>query len=82
MRVRRHRVGRDLAVVLLLVCGLARAQGQNPPVIHVDVNLVQVDAVVTDSRNRHVSTLQAADFEILQDGKLQDLYEFLVRHFG
>ena len=38
-------------------------------VIRIDVNLVQVDAVVTDSRQRRVTDLQAADFELWQDGK-------------
>ena len=45
-------------------------------VIRIDVNLVQVDAVVTDSRDRRVTSLQAADFEILQDGKPQTITNF------
>src|ERR1039457_3531524 len=45
-------------------------------VIRIDVNLVQVDAVVTDSRDRRVTSLQAADFEILQDGKPQTITDF------
>jgi VWFA-related protein len=45
-------------------------------VIHIDVNLVQVDAVVTDSRDRRVTDLKAADFEILQDGKPQAITNF------
>jgi VWFA-related protein len=62
--------------IFFLVCGLVRAQAQNPPIIHVDVNLVQVDAVVTDSRNRHVANLKAEDFVILQDGKPQTITNF------
>ena len=45
-------------------------------VIHIDVNLVQVDAVVTDSRDRRVTNLQAADFELSQDGKPQKITNF------
>ncbi len=45
-------------------------------VIRIDVNLVQVDAVVTDSRGRRVTDLQAAAFELLQDGKRQDITNF------
>ena len=45
-------------------------------VIRIDVNLVQVDAVVTDSRGRRVTDLQPASFEILQDGKPQTITNF------
>ncbi len=45
-------------------------------VIRIDVNMVQVDAVVTDSKDRRVTGLQAADFEILQDGKPQTITNF------
>ena len=43
---------------------------ENPPslTIQITVNLVQVDAVVTDSKYHPVTNLQAKDFEILQDG--------------
>lgn len=42
-----------------------------------DVNLVQVDAVVTDSHDQRVSGLTAEDFEVLQDGKPQAITHFL-----
>jgi hypothetical protein len=38
------------------------------PVIRVTVDLVQVDAVVTDANGRHVTGLKPEDFEILEDG--------------
>ena len=44
--------------------------------IRIDVNLVQVDAVVTDSRGRRVTDLQSPAFEILQDGKPQAIANF------
>jgi VWFA-related protein len=61
---------------------IAFAQAPAPPpgpaagaapntVIRIDVNLVQVDAVVTDSKGRRVADLQPAAFELLQDGKPQ-----------
>jgi VWFA-related protein len=45
-------------------------------VIRIDVNLVQVDAVVTDGRGRRVTDLPSAAFEILQDGKPQAITNF------
>jgi hypothetical protein len=64
-----------LSTTLLLVAAAARMAGQEP-VIRIDVELVQVDAVVTDSRSKHVGNLKAGDFEILQDGKPQTITNF------
>jgi VWFA-related protein len=44
--------------------------------IRIDVNLVQVDAVVTDSKGKRVTNLPATAFEILQDGKAQSITNF------
>jgi VWFA-related protein len=64
----------------MLAMGLVFAQNpQLPPpdtVIRINVNLVQVDAVVTDSKGKPVPDLKAADFEILQDGKVQVITNF------
>lgn len=46
------------------------------PVIHVDVNLRQVDVVVNDAQGRLVTDLQPEDFLILEDGKPQKLTNF------
>jgi VWFA-related protein len=46
------------------------------PVIRVTVDLVQVDAVVTDSQGRHVTSLKPEDFQILEDGKPQKITHF------
>jgi hypothetical protein len=43
------------------------------PVIRISVNLVQVDAVVTDSSGRRVTNLTAGDFEIFEDGRPQKM---------
>jgi VWFA-related protein len=45
-------------------------------VIRVSVNLVQVDAAVTDSKGRPVTDLKPGDFEVLQDGKPQTITNF------
>jgi VWFA-related protein len=37
------------------------------PTLRITVTLVQIDAVVTDSRGRHVMDLSPGDFELLQD---------------
>jgi len=68
-------------------CGLgaailaAQTQDANPlpaanPVIRVSVNLVQVDAVVTDAKDDHITDLQPDDFEILEDGRPQKITNF------
>ncbi len=45
-------------------------------VVRVTTNLVQVDAVVTDKDGRHVTGLHAEDFEILEDGRPQQVTNF------
>src|SRR5437667_11173726 len=74
-------------VVALLVFASAFSQTQNSqpapaqesadmPVLRVTVNLVQVDAVITDSKGKQVTNLTADDFEVLQDGKRQKITKF------
>jgi hypothetical protein len=46
------------------------------PVIRVTVDLVQLDAVVTDSTGHHVANLKSEDFRILEDGKPQAISHF------
>jgi VWFA-related protein len=53
------------------------AQTQPPEeVIRINVNLVQVDALVTDAQGNLVEDLKAGDFEIRQDGKPQTITNF------
>jgi len=59
-----------------LVCAVATQSSAQqvpapPGVIRINVNLVQVDAVVTDNKGKAVTDLKAEDFEVLQDGKPQ-----------
>jgi len=51
----------------------SRADAPNLPVIRISVEMVQLDAVVTDKQGRPVTDLQPADFEIRQDGQPQQI---------
>ena len=54
---------------------------QNPEpgqIFRVSVDLVQMDAVVTDKNGRPVDNLTADDFIILQDGKPQEITSFSI----
>ena len=70
-------IGSQRWVALALAVPLVGAGGQAPqpppPVIRVTLSLVQVDAVVTDKGGRHVTDLTAADFEIYEDGRRQEI---------
>src|SRR5215469_10031811 len=72
-------------VALFAILALASAQNQTPQafqqqnpdnVIRITVNLVQVDAVVTDSHDKPVTNLKKEDFVLLQDGKPQTIPYF------
>src|SRR5260370_31057710 len=72
-------------ILLCLSCPLTFAQqpplpaennGSRDAVFRVTTTLVQVDAVVTDSKRRYVTDLTADDFELFVDGKPQKLTHF------
>jgi hypothetical protein len=52
------------------------AQQQQQPVFRAGVDLVQIDAVVTDRNNRPVSNLTAADFTIHENARPQAVADF------
>lgn len=63
---------------LLFLAGSAIAQPPAPTakselILRFDVDLVQVDVVVTDRHGNHVGTLTPADFRVFQDGKPQEI---------
>ncbi len=66
-----------LSTVVALVVGLTPIAGQTPvrpddqPIFRLSVSLVQLDAVVTDRKGRHITTLGPGDFEVYQDGRPQ-----------
>ncbi len=77
------RIARPVAALLAISTVWAQnltPQAQTRPsdedVIHINVNLVQVDAVVTDSKHHLVTGLKASDFEVLQDGNPQKITNF------
>ena len=45
-------------------------------VVRIRTNLVQIDAIVTDKNGNQVTNLTANDFELLQDGKPQQIINF------
>jgi len=51
-------------------------QDGTAPVIRVSVNLVQIDATVTDAQGHAIRDLEVKDFEVLQDGKGQTITTF------
>jgi len=51
-------------------------QGQPPVTFRVEVNYVEVDALVTDAQGNVVSDLTANDFELLEDGKPRKISTF------
>lgn len=53
-------------------------QDQPPITFKVEVNYVEVDALVTDERGNFVRDLTAADFEVLEDGKPQKISAFSI----
>ncbi|HET6176463.1 MAG TPA: VWA domain-containing protein [Candidatus Sulfotelmatobacter sp.] len=70
---------------LFLACSCAFSQVATPNanpqqdenfVVRINVNLVQIDAVVTDSKGHRVTDLKAEDFEVFQDGALQKITNF------
>jgi VWFA-related protein len=70
---------RAVGLMLLGIAPVASRQAaeqQAGAVIRVTVNLVQVDATVTDSKGRHAADLKPQDFEIFEDGKPQRITQF------
>jgi VWFA-related protein len=69
-------VKRAIAILTLSVLTVAAQQPPPDTVIRINVNLVQVDAVVTDAGGKPVVDLKQEDFQVLQDGKPQAITNF------
>src|SRR5215208_1419609 len=68
------RLGSATAILLMLVVPMRSQQDRNTsPVFRSAVNLVQVDAYVTDSQGNPVTGLSADDFEVREDGRSQSI---------
>lgn len=64
-------------LALLLTASAAFVAAQQAGVtFRVDVNYVEIDAVVTDAQGRFVSSLTADDFELLEEGARQNISTF------
>jgi Ca-activated chloride channel family protein len=70
------RITSTLAVFMAGLLGVAGALGQEPHTLRVDVSLVTVDAEVADATGRPVSSLKKEDFQIYENGVLQELRSF------
>src|SRR5512144_2008823 len=71
--------------LLVAAVGLSAQQAQSqqgqpaqPPRFRVEVNYVEVDAVVTDAQGNFVRNLTRDDFEVLEGGKPQEISTFSV----
>jgi len=67
-------------LVISLLAPIA-AQQQQPPkqqtdVVRTDINLVQIDVVVTDKAGKQVIDLKPEDFEVSEDGKKRQVTHF------
>ena len=71
---------RILAAVLALVAGAVVYAQQ--PVFRAGVELVTIDVVATGRDGRPVHDLKAADFELLEDGKPQEIRAFQFINFS
>ena len=63
-----------VSIIVVACTGAAVAASQapsEPPGFRVAVDVVSIDAVVTDRKGEVVRDLTAADFEVLQDGERQ-----------
>src|SRR5450631_2737682 len=49
------------------------AAQQPPPVFRAGINYVRVDVIITDKNGNPVADLQAADFDVSEDGKPQKI---------
>ena len=67
---------RPLAGVAAACAAATVITAQQQPVFRAGVELVQIDAIVTDARDRPVPGLTAADFEILENGRRQTIADF------
>ena len=55
---------------------MQQGRGEGQYTIAVDVDLVVFNVTVTDGKGRHVSGLQASDFHIPEENRLQDITLF------
>jgi Ca-activated chloride channel homolog len=59
-----------------IVLGALAGRAQDPFTVRVDVSLVTLEAVVTDTAGHPITTLARDDFEIYEDGVRRDIQSF------
>lgn len=70
-----------LAAVLAAGAALTLSAQQRPAAtFRVDVNYVEIDAVVTDAQGRFVANLKKEDFELVEEGAPQTITTFTLVH--
>ena len=73
-----------IAALFILTAGATLGAGQTqppvpqPPTFKVEVDYVEVDALVTDQRGTFVRDLKKEDFQVLEDGKPQTITTFSI----
>jgi len=71
-----------VSAAFLFAGAIGPAQNPQPapvaqePLVRVNVDLVQVDAVVTDAKGNHITDLKPEEVEILENGKPQPITNF------
>ena len=68
--------GALLCAAAMIACLVSVVRAQQQPTFRGGIELVEVDAIVTDGRGRPVKDLTPADFEILEDGRPQPVSTF------
>ena len=76
MYLRPFRLPATALTLAAVLAGQSNGPAPAEPVIRVSVDLVQVDATVTDAAGRHVPGLNPVDFEVFEDGKPQRITHF------
>ena len=67
----------SLSIVAPLAAGQSKSnEGQQEDVVRITTNLVHVDVVVVDKEGRQVVDLTPEDFDIVEDGKRQQITNF------
>ena len=57
-------------------------QPEDRPIFRSGINFIRVDASVIDDDGNHVSDLEASDFEVYEDGQLQEIETFELIEIG
>jgi VWFA-related protein len=71
-----------IAVLIVLLAGATLRAGQTPPAqqtptFKLQVDFIEVDAIVTDASGNYIRNLAKEDFELFEDGKAQTITNFV-----